>query len=106
MRGDPEVVLETQESPVRYFQRPDAEYVSVDPTRTSLSGHGGTVQAGKGGSGHFKFSAGATWRSPGLELNDVGFLRQADEIMQWSWLGYQVWKPFSIFRDLRLGLNQ
>jgi hypothetical protein len=106
VRGDPETILETQESSVRYFQRPDAEHVSVDPTRTSLSGHGGTVQVGKGGSGHIKFSAGATWRSPGLELNDVGFLRQADRIMQWTWLGYQIWKPFAIFRDLRLNVNQ
>ena len=106
VRGSAEALLETQESSVRYFQRPDAEHVEVDPTRTSLFGHGGTIDFGKGGDGHFRYSAGATWRSPGLELNDVGFLRNADRIMQWSWLGYRIWKPFSIFRRINVNANQ
>jgi hypothetical protein len=106
VRGSTEALLETQKSSVRYFQRPDAEHVEVDPTRTSLFGHGGTLDFGKGGDGHFRFSAGATWRSPGLELNDVGFLRNADRIMQWSWFGYQIWKPFSIFRRINVNANQ
>ena len=46
------------------------------------------------------------WRSPGLELNDLGFLRQADRTMQWSWLGYSQNNPFSIFRRLRVNFNQ
>ena len=37
-----------QRSSTHYFQRPDATHVEVDPTRTSLSGHGGTVDVGKG----------------------------------------------------------
>jgi hypothetical protein len=106
VKGDAETIQETQESSVRYFQRPDADHVFVDPTRTSLSGYGGTVDFNKGGSGHLRYSAGATWRSPGLELNDVGFLRRADRIMQWGWVGYRIWKPFSIFRNLNLNGNQ
>ncbi|MFQ5791785.1 MAG: DUF5916 domain-containing protein, partial [Acidobacteriota bacterium] len=106
VRGDAGTILKAQESSVRYFQRPDGEHVSVDPTRTSLSGHGGTVDFGKEGSGHIRFSTGVTWRSPGLELNDVGFLRTADRILQWSWLGYRVWEPFSIFRSLNVNVNQ
>lgn len=106
VRGDTGAIREIQESAVRYFQRPDAGHLSLDLTRTALSGHGGTVDFGKSGEGHIRFSAGATWRSPGLELNDVGFLRQADRIMQWSWLGYRVWKPFGIFRRLNVNVNQ
>jgi hypothetical protein len=106
VRGDTEAIQETQESSVRYFQRPDATHVSVDPALTSLSGHGGTIDVGKGGDGHIRFSTGLTWRSPGLELNDIGFLRSADKILQWSWVGYQVWKPFSVFRRFNINFNQ
>jgi hypothetical protein len=106
VRGDAEAIQETQESSVHYFQRPDATHVSVDPTRTSLDGHGGTLSFGKEGDGRIRFSLGGTWRSPGLELNDVGFLRQADRIMQWSWAGYRVLEPFSIFREVNVNANQ
>jgi hypothetical protein len=106
VRGDREAILETQESPLRYYQRPDATHLSVDPNRTSLTGHGGTISFGKQGSGHFRFSTGVTWRSPGLELNDVGYLYTADVIMQWSWIGYRVWKPLWIFKEFGINFNQ
>ena len=73
IKGSKEAILKTQESSVRYFQRPDTDHVSVNPDRTSLSGHGGTINFGKGGSAGFRFSTGVTWRSPGLELNDMGY---------------------------------
>jgi hypothetical protein len=106
VKGSKEAILNTQESPVRYFQRPDIDHVWVDPDRTSLSGHGGTLSLGKGGSAGFRFSTGVTWRSPGLELNDMGYLRQADAIMQWIWANYGISKPFSIFREISFNFNQ
>jgi hypothetical protein len=106
VRGSKQALLETQQSSRRYYQRPDADYISLDPDRTSLSGHGGTVAFGKDGTGHFKYSAGVTWRSPGLELNDVGYLRSADKIMQWIWVGYRLWKPNAVFRNFNLNFNQ
>jgi hypothetical protein len=106
VRGTPEALLRTQTSSVRYFQRPDASYLSLDPTRTSLFGHGGTATFGKQGGGHLAFIVGGTWRSPGLELNDMGYLRQADEIMEFAWAGYRFYKPFSIFRSLNINANQ
>jgi hypothetical protein len=41
-----------------------------------------------------------------LELNDLGFLRQADRVMQWTWMGYNSPKSFAIFRSLRGNFNQ
>lgn len=104
--GDEEAILRTQRSPTRYFQRTDADHIEVDPNRTSLSGHGGTLSFGKSGNSHLLYSMGVTWRSPGLELNDTGYLRQADRIMQWLWVGYRIWKPFSIFKNLSISFNQ
>src|SRR4030042_5893050 len=104
--GSPEALERTQESPVHYFQRPDASHLEVDPRRTSLSGHGGSFNFGKTGGGMLSFLVGANWRSPGLELNDMGFLRQADRIMQFVWAGLNFTNPFLIFRSANLSATQ
>ncbi|MEW5900660.1 MAG: DUF5916 domain-containing protein [Acidobacteriota bacterium] len=106
VEGSPEAILRTQKSSVRYFQRPDADHVELDPGRTHLSGHGGTMDFGKFGGGHLSFVVGMTWRSPGLELNDVGYLRSGDLLMQYFWVGYRIWKPFSIFREVNVNFNE
>jgi hypothetical protein len=43
VRGSQEALLRTQMSSLRYYQRPDATHVELDPTRRSLSGHAGTL---------------------------------------------------------------
>ncbi len=62
----------------------------LDPNRTSLGGYGGNFEIGKSGNSKLTYSAGVTWRSPGLELNDMGYLHQADVIMAWGWAGYKI----------------
>lgn len=106
IRGDQLAIYNAQSSSARYLQRPDADYVERDSSRTSLSGHGGFVNIGRGGTNRLRANVGGMWRSPGLELNDMGFLRQADRILQWSWVGYNWNKPFAVFRSLRFNLNQ
>ncbi len=106
VRGSTEALLRTQEAPQRYFQRPDADHVSVDPNRTSLAGHGGSLYGGRVGNGHLQYIGGVTWRSPGLELNDMGYLRDADVIMEFIWAGYRIWDPFSVFRNFNFNFNQ
>lgn len=104
--GDSLSIIRTQSSGSRYFQRPDADHVTVDSTRTSLSGHGGQLDFGKTGNGHFSYLVWLTWRSPGLELNDIGYMRRADEIQQIGWVQYRIWEPFSIFRSFSINMNQ
>jgi len=106
VRGSEEALLRTQISSLRYYQRPDADYVKLDPARRSLSGYGGTLTFNKSGSGHLSFSTGITWRSPGFEVNDMGYTRYADVAMQYFWAGYRWWKPFSIFREVQVNFNQ
>jgi hypothetical protein len=106
VKGDKEAILDTQESSLRYYQRPDADYLTLDPNRTSLTGHGGDIAFGKVGGGRWRFVTALTWRSPGLELNDVGYLRSADRIWQVVWIAYQVTEPFSIFRNFFSEVNQ
>jgi len=102
INGSTEAITDLQEAPQRYFQRPDASHLSVDTTKTSLFGHGGTLEGGKIGQGHWRYGGWVTWRSPGLELNDMGFLREADYIQQVFWGGYRIWEPFSIFRRMNI----
>ncbi len=106
VRGSEEALIRTQRSPVRFFQRPDAKHIGVDSTRTSLSGFGGRLGIGKQGGGHFTYGAIFTWKSPGLETNDVGFLRSTDDIIQIFHAGYRIWEPFSIFRSMNINLAQ
>lgn len=104
--GTAQKIKATQESFGHYFQRPDATHLSVDDTKTSLTGHGGTLSIGNyGGKDNLSFQSGVTWRSPELELNDIGFLNTADQIDFVNWIGYRWPKPFSIFRQLGANFN-
>jgi hypothetical protein len=105
VEGSQTAIQNTQESIAHLFQRADVSYVHVDSSRTSLSGTGGNLQLGKIGNGHWKFETGATWRSPQLELNDIGFQRQADDIRHYTWIGYQTLKPDSLFRKVGINYN-
>lgn len=103
VNGGAEAIENTQESIAHLFQRVGADHVSVDADRTSLTGTGGNLQLGKIGNGNWRFETGGTWRSPELELNDIGFQRQADDIRHYTWIGYQTLKPTETFR--RVGIN-
>lgn len=104
--GSKEAILQTQESLTHLFQRVDATHVRVDSSRTSLAGMGGKLEFGKAGSGNWSYEGGVLWRSPGLELNDVGFLRRADNIRQYTDVDYQTLKPFSRFRRINVSFEQ
>lgn len=105
INGTPGAITRTQRSWSHLYQRPDASHLALDSTRTSLTGHGGKIVIGKPG-GNLKFINAVAWKSPGLELNDVGYMRQADNIFQVFWIGYRIYKPFSIFRDFNGNFNQ
>ncbi len=102
--GSEEAIQNTQESITHLFQREDADYLEVDPNKTSLTGTGGNLQIGNL-DGRWKFESGATWRSPELELNDIGFQRKADDIRHYTWIGYQTQKPDSTFRKVGINYN-
>lgn len=71
VRGDSVSILRQQRSSRRYFQRPDADHVEVDPARRMLAG-------ATFGLGHSKLSGKWLWdidflfQTPGFEPNDMG----------------------------------
>jgi hypothetical protein len=75
--GSRAAVLRLQRAAQRYYQRPDAPHVSVDPAATSLSGWNGRLAVNKN-NGNLTWN-GALWNiSPGFEPNDVGYATQTD----------------------------
>ena len=75
--GSQASVLRVQRAAPRYYQRPDAPHVSVDPEATSLSGWSGRLGLNKN-RGNVTFNAGLWGISPGFEPNDLGFATQTD----------------------------
>ncbi len=106
IEGTIESIRRLQENSAHYFQRPGMLYLNYDTTRTAMSGMGGKLRIGKGSKGFWKYSAGITWASPGLELNDLGYMRMADDIRQESEISYLINKPVSIFHSYTFTLEQ
>lgn len=105
VKGTREAILNAQHSSARYFQRPDADYLSVDSSLTSMSGYGGTFKFGRSSKKKLQFETSFTVRSPGLEFNDIGYMRYSDVIHHGSWVAYYLREPFSIFRNFHLNTN-
>lgn len=105
LKGKEEAILNAQQSSARYFQRPDANYVSVDSSRTSLAGYGGTIKLGRNSKKKVQFETSLTVRSPGLEFNDIGYMRYSDVIHHGTWVAYYLREPFSIFNNFYLNTN-
>ncbi len=105
LQGTTEAITMLQESSARYYQRPGADYLNYDTTRTHLEGYGGKFKIGKG-SGLWRYNTGITWLSPGLELNDLGYMQSTDEVRQENNLSYFVNQPVSIFRTYSVSLEE
>lgn len=103
--GDPLALLNLQQASSRYFQRPDADHLRLDSTQTALSGHGGLVEFKKDSYGPWRIHANVNWRSPGLELNDLGYMTTTDYIESELEIGYVVTEPRGLVRDYSLEIG-
>jgi hypothetical protein len=103
VEGSPSTMLALQRSGVHNFQRPDAD-LPLDPDRTVLTGDAEELRFGKIGGDHLSFESAYMRRSPGFEVNDLGFLRRADQQSWATWMGLFDRKP-KLFYD-RFQLNQ
>lgn len=101
--GTTQRITDLQESSRHYFQRPDANYVELDPTATTLSGNAGRFTVNKE-KGNVIFNSAVGWITPGFDLNDVGFLFRADVINMHAGGGYQWTQPGKLFRQASMSL--
>ncbi|MBV9773789.1 MAG: carbohydrate binding family 9 domain-containing protein [Gemmatimonadetes bacterium] len=103
--GDSAAIRRTQRASTRYFQRPDADYLTYDPTRTSLSGWATGTELLRIGGGNWRWGGVANVRSPGFEVNDLGYQRDADQALGAWFLQYRKSKAGKTFRSWNLNLN-
>jgi hypothetical protein len=99
VEGDREAIRALQTNAVHYYQRPDASHLGVDEKATSLSGSGGSVHFGRSGTTRFGLTDHFLWYSPGLDFNDVGYLRQADLLSNQVFLSWSEPIPRGPFRN-------
>jgi len=104
--GDSTAMMDLQTSSRRYYQRPDMVSSRLDSNRKSLSGHGGNISFGKFSHSGWNFMGWVSWLSPGLELNDIGFLRNSDQITQIFWTNYSSPQPVGILRSYNFSAAQ
>jgi hypothetical protein len=98
--GSPTVITAAQRSSARYFQRPDQDYLHLDSAATALDGGTATaslVYSGRSGFG-WRLQGAAT--TPGYELNDLGFLTQADTRSALARVSWNAPRPTKRFRQL------
>ncbi len=102
--GSPAAMAATQQSGVHYFQRPDGNNV-FDSTRASMGGYSSEIRFAKFGGAHTNFETAVGRRSPGFEINDLGFLRRADEQNWSSWMAIRWRQPKAFYQSVQWNLN-
>ncbi len=105
VNGSAASIMRLQESSARYYQRPGATYLGFDTTRRQMNGYGARLRIGKG-TGLWRYSTGASVISPGLELNDIGYMQTSDLVRQENDISYFVNQPVSIFMTYSVNLEQ
>ncbi len=97
--GSSEAITGLQRASGRYFQRPDADHVDFDPARTSLAGWAGDVTLSRISGNRWRGGALLNARSPGFEVNDVGFLQDRDRVFAATWFGLVSFEPGRFLRE-------
>ncbi|HEV2733896.1 MAG TPA: DUF5916 domain-containing protein, partial [Longimicrobiaceae bacterium] len=104
--GSADALALVQRSPVRFFQRPDADHLRFDPALTSLAGYSASASLAKVGGGGLRWNVGGIAVSPGFEANDLGFFPYADRVRQSAAVEYESFRPGRLFRAWQVRLAQ
>jgi hypothetical protein len=106
VNGTRDAISNLQTAPARYFKKPDADYLEYDSTRTTLTGTGAILTVGRGGEKKLRFNETVMYKSPGVELNDMGFHTRSDFYRQETGLSYSEPEPYGIFRSYSFSVYQ
>jgi hypothetical protein len=106
VRGSAEAMTDLQENSVHLFQRPDAEHVELDPLATVLNGHAGLLSFSKIAGEHVRLFTQVAYKSPGFEINDLGYLRRADQRTQTNWIQWRSDRPGRYVRSFSVNFNE
>jgi hypothetical protein len=94
--GSAAAITGTQLNSTHNYQRPD-DNVRFDSTRTSLSGDAEEIVLTRR-NGFIQFQTSYMRRSPGFEINDLGFLLRSDQQGWNNWASLNWQKPTKLFQ--------
>ena len=100
--GTSEYLLNLQQSPQHYFQRPDAKHVFIDSSATKLTGWSSLLMLNKD-KGNWRFTAGVGALSPEFETNDLGYHTRTDLINAEVFFERDWFETDAIFRTKSIG---
>jgi hypothetical protein len=104
LQGDSSAILNQQLSSRRYYQRPDAWHVEVDPRATTLGGSYLGINHSKMSGKHWLWDIDYYQEAPAFELNDVGRLGSSDGRGFSGNVRYRESTPKGLFRSYDIGL--
>ena len=103
--GTSRVMEEAQTSSARYYQRPDAHHIEVDPDATTLTGYTGKIELRRQAGLHWRGGVEISATSPGFEVNDLGYQRDADRRNAELQLEYQENRPGDVLRRWEVSVS-
>ena len=96
--GSADAIAGVQTAFPRLYQRPDADHLTLDSTRTALSGLTGEINVLKTSGEHWITGFHGSLTTPGFDSNDLGFQSRADYVNTGGILLYQQTQPQGIFQ--------
>jgi len=102
VRGDSTAIIRLQRASNHYFHRPDALYVEMDSTATSMTGGEWRLQLDKRGGEHWTGGAWVAQMTPGFEINDLGFSQSRERLDGGTSIAYREIQPGDLLRGYRL----
>lgn len=103
--GEAGAIDRLQRSSARYFQRPDADHLDYDPTKSSLAGvkAGGSLERRTGR--HWNWSGDVQVETAGFETNDLGRTSSVDQLQGESQLSYRETVPGPWWRSYEVAVG-
>jgi hypothetical protein len=105
VRGDSAAILRQQLSSRRYWQRPDAADVDVDPSRRAMHGTYFGIGHSKMAGRHWLWDIDYRQETPGFEPNDIGAYGQVGTRFAFTELGFRETQPGRWYRDYETGVG-
>ncbi len=105
VQGSPQALIATQRQSNHYFQRPDAPYLGVDSSATSLQGYSVGASLAKQAGEHWRGDIAGALTAPAFEVNDLGFQTRTDRRDRQADLIYLENRPGRFLREYDIGLS-
>ena len=100
--GSDSAIAQRQRDATHMFQRPDASYLTYDPSATSLGGWAASGQLSRI-TGAWQWGVVGNVRSPGFDANDLGFEQNADMMLGVAYFNWNMLKPRGSLQNI--GVN-